>query len=139
MATRTQAREAVISLLYAYDSGNQEIHKSAVEILLEKKIKNKQQEFALSLFEGTISHLPQIDSKISKHLKEWDFERIGGMERAILRLGVYEICFTPTDAPIIINEAIELAKIYGSDHAPKFINGVLDSIKKENNAVVSCS
>lgn len=131
MATRTQAREAVISLLYAYDSGNEDIQKSAVEILNEKKIKNKQQEFALSLFEGTISHLSQINSLIIKYLKEWELDRIGGMERAILRLGVYEICFTSTDAPIIINEAIELAKLYGGDHAPKFINGVLDAIKKE--------
>ncbi|WP_027327619.1 transcription antitermination factor NusB [Helicobacter pametensis] len=131
MATRTQAREAVISLLYAYDSGNQDINKSAIEILNDKKIKNKQQEFALSLFHGVLDHLSQIDHHISQHLKEWDFTRIGGMERAILRLGVYEICFTSTDAPIIINEAIELAKLYGSDHAPKFVNGVLDAIKKE--------
>lgn len=136
MATRTQAREAVMSLFYAYDSGNEEIRKSAVEILNEKKIKNKQQEFALSLFDGTLSHLQKIDELIARHLKEWDLERIGGMEKAILRLGVYEICFTSTDAPIVINEAIELAKLYGGDHAPAFINGVLDAIKKEKHATL---
>lgn len=131
MATRTQAREAIISLLYAYDSGNDEIGKNAIEILDEKKIRNKQQEFALSLFHGTLLHWKEINALITKHLKEWGLERIGKMERAILRLAVYEICFTPTDAPIIINEAIELAKLYGSDQAPRFINGVLDAIKKE--------
>lgn len=131
MATRTQAREAVISLLYAYDSGNDEISKSAIEILSEKKIKNKQQEFALSLFDGVISQLQNLDALIAKHLKEWDLKRIGGMERAILRLGSYEIYNTSTDGAIIINEAIELAKLYGSDHTPRFVNGVLDAIQKE--------
>lgn len=131
MATRTQAREAVVSLLYAYDSGNEEIVSLAPEILDEKKIKNKQQEFALSLFNGALEKLGSVDEQISKHLKEWDIQRIGGIERAILRLGVYELCFTSTDAPIVINEAIELAKLYGSDNAPRFINGVLDAIVKE--------
>lgn len=131
MATRTQAREAVVSLLYAYDSGNEEITGLAPEILDEKKIKNKQQEFALSLFNGVLEKLSNVDEQISKHLKEWDIQRIGGIERAILRLGVYELCFTSTDAPIVINEAIELAKLYGSDNAPRFINGVLDAIVKE--------
>ena len=131
MATRTQAREAVVSLLYAYDSGNEEITSLAPEILDEKKIKNKQQEFALSLFNGVLEKLTNVDEQVSKHLKEWDIQRIGGIERAILRLGVYELCFTSTDAPIIINEAIELAKLYGSDNAPRFINGVLDAIVKE--------
>lgn len=131
MATRTQAREAVVSLLYAYDSGNENISNLASEILDEKKIKNKQQEFALSLYNGVLQKLGNVDELISKHLKEWDIQRIGGIERAILRLGVYELCFTPTDAPIIINEAIELAKLYGSDNAPRFINGVLDAIIKE--------
>lgn len=131
MATRTQAREAVISLLYAYDSGNEEITTLAPEILDEKKIKNKQQEFALSLFNGVLEKLNHVDGQISEHLKEWDIQRIGGIERALLRLGVYELCFTSTDAPIVINEAIELAKLYGSDNAPRFVNGVLDAIVKE--------
>ena len=61
MATRTQAREAVISLLYAYDSGNEEITTLAPEILDEKKIKNKQQEFALSLFNGVLEKLNHVD------------------------------------------------------------------------------
>ncbi|ANV97994.1 N utilization substance protein B [Helicobacter enhydrae] len=132
MATRAQAREAVVTLLYAYDSGNENILSEAPNLLEEKKIRNKQQEFALGLLNGVLGALQTLDDKISLHLKEWDIERIGKIERAILRLGVYEICFTCTDAPVIINEAIELAKLYGSDHAPRFINGVLDAIQKEH-------
>jgi len=133
MATRHQAREAVIGLLYAYDLGNPEIKKFAEEILEEKKIRNKQREFALSLFKGTVEHLDQIDEEIKKHLEDWDIERLGAIERAILRLGTYELLFTDLDPAIVINEAVELAKKLATDQAPKFINGVLDAIAKEKH------
>lgn len=131
MATRSQAREAVVGLLYAYDSGNIAIRKLAKEVLEEKKIRNKQQEFALELFDGVISRIQFLDTQISKRLKDWELSKLGGMERAILRLGVYEILFSHTDKPVVINEAIELAKSYGEEMAPKLINGILDSINKE--------
>ncbi|BAF70468.1 transcription antitermination factor NusB [Nitratiruptor sp. SB155-2] len=131
MATRHQAREAVIGLLYAYDLGNPEIKKFAEDILEEKKIRNKQREFALALFKGTVEHLDTIDEMIKKHLESWDMERVGHIERAILRLGVYELFYTDLDPAIVINEAVELAKKLGTDQSPKFINGVLDAIAKE--------
>ncbi|CBG39426.1 transcription antitermination factor NusB [Helicobacter mustelae] len=130
MATRSQAREAVIGFLYAYDIGNLEIRKMAVDILEEKKIRNKQQSFALDLFDGILKNLDLLDEQITRHLKDWEFKKLGGMERAILRLGAYEILCCQIDKPIVINEAIELAKSYGEEMAPKLINGVLDSLKK---------
>ena len=133
MATRHQAREAVVGLLYAYDLGNPEIKKFAEEILEEKKIRNKQREFALSLFKGTIDHLEAIDEVIKKHLESWEIDRLGHIEKAILRLGADELLFTELDPAIIINEAIELAKELGNDQAPKFVNGVLDAIAKERH------
>ena len=133
MATRHQAREAVIGLLYAYDLGNPEIKKFAEEILEEKKIRNKQREFALNLFKGTVEHLNAIDEEIKKHLESWEMDRLGHIERAILRLGAYELLFTDLDPAIVINEAVELAKKLGSDQSPKFVNGVLDAIAKEKH------
>lgn len=130
MATRSQAREVVAGLLYAYDSGNIAIREFAQGILEEKKIRNKQQSFALELLDGVLKNLENLDIAIKPHLKDWDFERLGGMERAILRLGAYEIKYTSTDSPVVINEAIELGKTYGGDNAPKFINGVLDALSK---------
>ncbi len=132
MATRSQAREAVIGLLYAYEVGNKDIGTNAILILQEKKIRNKQQDFALSLFNGTINELSKLDEIIQSNLKEWEFNRLGGMEKSILRLGAYEILYTNTDSPVVINEAIELAKIYGEENAPKLINGILDSIIKKS-------
>jgi len=130
MATRTQARESVIGLLYAYDLGNENIAKFADLILEDKKIRNKQKEFALKLFNGTITNLSTIDKQIEEHLKKRDIQDVGCIEKAILRLSIYEILFSTLDKPVAINEAIELAKKLASDNAPKFINGVLDSIKK---------
>jgi N utilization substance protein B len=130
MATRHQSRESVISLLYAKDIGNEDIDKFAEEILEDKKIRNQQKEFALSLFNGVSQHLQEIDSEINNHLKEYKLESIGNIERAILRLGTYEILKTDLDDAVIINESIELCKSLASDTAPKFINGVLDAVKK---------
>jgi len=131
MATRHQARMAVVSLLYAYDLGNQSIADFSDEILEEKKIRNKQRDFALDLFKGVTEHLSEIDEAIVKHLKDWDFDRLGSIERATLRLGGYEIMFGELDSAVIINEAIEVAKAFGSEQSPKFINGVLDAISKD--------
>ena len=128
MATRTQARESVVGLLYAYDLGNTDIAKFSDIVLEDKKIRNKQKDFALSLFEGTIENLTKIDATISEHLKKRDINEVGAVEKAILRLSVYEITFTKLDKAIVINEAIELAKKLASDNAPKFINGLLDSL-----------
>jgi N utilization substance protein B len=131
MATRTQARESVVGLLYAYDLGNENIAKFSDIILEDKKIRNKQKDFALNIFNGTIKYLEIVDKEISGHLNKRDIDEVGFVEKAILRLSAYEILFSGLDKAIIINEAIELSKRLASDNAPKFINGVLDSIKKK--------
>ena len=131
MATRHQVRESVISLLYAKDIGNEEIAKFVDEIFEDKKIRNKQKEFALSLYEGVNANLAELDTTVDKHLKEWKIDSVGHIERAILRLGTYEILKTDLDDAVIINEAIELSKSLAGDTAPKFINGVLDAIQKD--------
>jgi len=131
MATRHQARTAVVGLLYAYDLGNTDIGKFSAEILEEGKIRNKQKDFSDTLFQGTIDNLEMLDENIQKHLKEWDYNAIGKVEKAIMRLGAYEILVAKTDKAIIINEAVELAKELADEKSPQFINGVLDALDKE--------
>ncbi|MBI3874078.1 MAG: transcription antitermination factor NusB [Arcobacter sp.] len=128
MATRTQARESVVGLLYSYDLGNTTIAKFSDIIFEDKKIRNKQKEFAQDLFDGVMANLESIDTILSEHLKQRDIHEVGAVEKAILRLSIYEITFKKIDKGIAINEAIELAKKLASDNAPKFINGLLDSI-----------
>ena len=131
MATRHHARMAVVSLLYAYDLGNGNIAEHTAEILEEKKIRNKQKDFALNLYDGVMENLEACDKAIIEHLKEWDFERLGAIERATLRLASYEILFGDLDSAVVINEAVEITKAFGSEQSPKFINGVLDAISKD--------
>ena len=128
MATRHQVRQAVISLLYANELGSSQ-SEFLEEFLEEKKIRNEQRNFTISLLNGVVRNLQLLDDTLNNFLKEWTINEIGAVERAILRLGVYEMKFTNTDRAVVINEAIELAKELGSDSAPKFINGVLDAIK----------
>jgi len=130
LATRTQARESVIGLLYAYDLGNEGIVTFIDEILEDKKIRNKQKDFALDLFNGVVDNIEDINEEIVSHLKQGGIKDIGSVEKSILRLAIYEIKFKGLDKAIVINEAIELSKKLASDGAPKFINGVLDKVNK---------
>ncbi|MDQ7068881.1 MAG: transcription antitermination factor NusB [Sulfurimonas sp.] len=130
MATRHHARMAVVSLLYAFDLGNGNTAEHTDEILEEKKIRNKQKDFALDLYDGVMSNLEACDSAIISHLKDWDFKRLGSIERATLRLAAYEILFGELDSAVVINEAVEITKAFGTEQSPKFINGVLDAISK---------
>jgi len=130
LATRTQARESVTGLLYAYDLGNEGIVKYVDDILEDKKIRNKQKEFALNLFNGVINNIQEIDKEIVSHLNQGTLADIGSVEKSILRLAIYEIKYEDLEKAIIINEAIELSKKLASDGAPKFMNGLLDKVSK---------
>ncbi len=136
MATRHQARTAVVGLLYAYDLGNEGISSFTDIILEEDKIRNKQREFSHALFNGTIENLETLDAEIQKHLRSWDYKSIGKVEKAIMRLAAFEILIEKTDKRIIINEAIELAKALADDRSPHFINAVLDALGKEEAAQI---
>ena len=134
MATRHQARECIIGIMYAEDIGNSGIEKFIDELFEEKKIRNQQKEFALGLYQGVKKHRDALDEAINRHLKEWNLSEIGTIERAILRLGAYEIVHTELDNAVVINEAIELAKKLCNETSPKFINGVLDALCKDLDA-----
>lgn len=129
MATRHQVEQSVISLLYALEM-NEKNENFIDEFLNEKKIRNEQKNFTLSLYEGIIKNLDDIDKNLNPYLNENEIEKLGHIERAILRLGAYELLFTDTPNAIVINEAIELAKELANDNSPKFINGVLDTLVK---------
>ena len=126
MATRHQARLAAISLLYSKDmnGGSEDF---ADEYLEEKRIRNEQRNWTLTLLRGASENLAAVDALIDENLKEFKLSEISALERAVLRLGAYELRFTDTDAGIVINEAINSAKELGI--SSKFINGVLDALK----------
>lgn len=129
MATRHQARQAVISLLYADElSGASEEFVS--EYLEDRKIRNERKDEVLSNLAGVRQNMARIDELIVTHLKDDSIDGLVAVERAILRLGVFEMLYSDVDRAIIINEAIELAKELGSSGSARLVNAVLDSIKK---------
>ncbi len=132
MATRHQVREGVASMLYAREIGG-ESGEFVDEFLGEKKIRNDQREYALSLFEGVNANMDAIDRTLNARLGKWKLDEIGAVERAILRLGTYELLYTDTDTGIVISEAVALANEFGSDSATRLINGVLDAIAKDGS------
>ncbi len=94
----------------------------------------KELAFTDGLLVGVEHHLLNIEEIIQKHAPEWPLEKIALIDRIILSLGIYEISFSEVPDVVAINEAIELAKKFGSETSPKFVNGVLHSIMKEKNS-----
>ena len=76
------------------------------------------------------TYLPEIDSKLINEMQKWNLKRVGIVERNLLRLATFEVLYDEIPSAVAINEAVELAKIYGGDQAPGFINGVLSRIVK---------
>ena len=130
MATRRQVREAVVSILYSFDLGNEAVDKSAEIIFEDKKIRNAQKSYGQELLQGVLDSLESVDEIVLTALKERDMGDIGSVEKAVLRLGAYEIIHNLADRAVIINEAVEISKLLGAENSAKFVNGVLDSINK---------
>lgn len=135
MSSRRKGRILAFQTLFSKDFNNNSIGELLnFNWLDEEKLKNIDTDtinFAKLLVIGTLENLDEIDKAIQKQLKNWDFNRIVKVELAILRLSVYSLLFQK-DIPssVTINEAIDIAKDYGSDEAYRFINGILDGIKK---------
>lgn len=91
----------------------------------------KQVEMAMSLIEGVRAHKAEIDAKIVSHAENWTLARMALTDRNALRVGAYELLYTDTPAAIVINEAVEIAKMFGSENSAAFVNGILDKIARE--------
>ena len=133
MGLRRDGREAAIQFLYQFDA-----HKPAnVDEALAAFWKQTEEpqnvrDFATDLLRGALEKLPEVDAKIRTLADNWDFERLAVVDRNILRLAVYEMLFRPEIPPVVsINEAIEIAKKISTAESGKFVNGLLDRVKKE--------
>ena len=98
------------------------------------KAADKTRTFANQLFEGTAKDVTALDEIIGKHCENWRFERLAAIDRAILRLAIYEMSSADTPAKVVLNEAVELAKKFSSEDSGAFVNGVLDSVHKSLTA-----
>ncbi len=125
--TRSELREKIMIILYQIDF----YQKENITFDIKKVIKEHVEidsEFVNSIVFGVIEKETEIDSLIEKYLKDWKINRLGKTDKAILRLGAYELMYYDTPKIVCINEAIELSKKYSDEKIVKLINGVLDSI-----------
>lgn len=88
-------------------------------------------EFARELVRGVVAALPDIDALVSLHARNWRVARMAVVDRNVLRIGAFELCKTDTPVAVVIDEGVDLARRFGSDASPSFVNGVLDAIAKE--------
>ena len=94
--------------------------------------RNKARHFAEELARGVIAHHAEIDPLIAKHAENWEIDRMGTVDRNAMRIAVFEMLYRDDIPPVVsINEAVELAKAYSSVESGKFVNGILDRIRKE--------
>ena len=131
---RSGARDKAFKFLY-----QEEVQKDnnieAINLFIENnKIENKDaQKYIIDTINGVNENLENITEIIKKNLKQdWKIERISKISLAILKLAIYEIVYAKIPFKVVINEAVELAKKYGDDNAPAFVNGILASVVKEN-------
>jgi N utilization substance protein B len=131
---RTRARELVLQALYALETGNGTSSQVAKDILQESDLDASTLEFALGLFEKTRQNGEEADSVIADLAANWKLERIAVVDRIILRMAMTELK-EMVDVPVkvVLNEAIELAKMYSTANSSAFINGILDSFVKNSS------
>ena len=139
MASRRKGRILAFQALYSWDTGfSQTGDKSIPEGLLDfswveggKPLEEETMVFSRLLVTGTIENIEAVDSMIEKHLANWELKRLNRVDLAVLRMSVFTLMFqTDIHPSIIIDEAIELSKEFGTDDSYRFVNGVLDSIRK---------
>ena len=126
MMKRREAREALFALLFEMTFVALEEAAELYEI--ECAERELDDEYIKEGYAGVLANLTVIDELISSASKGWKLSRLARVTLSLLRLGVYEMCFAKLPYHIAINEAVELAKVYGEDKSPAFINGVLNKI-----------
>ncbi|MCU1352188.1 MAG: NusB antitermination factor [Acidimicrobiales bacterium] len=125
VGTRREARERALALLYEAEA------KDLTPAELVDALPAPPDGFAEALVLGVGAHGAEVDDLISRFSKGWDLNRMPAIDRALLRMGIYELAFTDVPIGVAISEAVELAKRYSTDESHKFVNGMLSRIGEE--------
>jgi N utilization substance protein B len=136
-APRQRSRQVALQTLYARDFADpQQIDaETGIRELFERVAQNFDlpagaRDFALELVSGTTSELSAIDELLAANAINWKISRMAAVDRNVLRLGIYELTRTDTPVSVVLDEAIQLARRFGGDSSPGFVNGVLDAVAK---------
>ncbi|HEY8034626.1 MAG TPA: transcription antitermination factor NusB [Methylobacter sp.] len=132
---RTNARKAAVQALYQWQMAGQDLSEIERQFLEEERLKDAQKSYFVELFYGVPKNLDAIDQSLSEFVDR-PVDTIDPVERAILRIGVYELLHR-LDMPykVVLNEGINLAKYFGADGSHKYVNGILDKVAQQKRAV----
>lgn len=133
---RSKAREAAFKLLYSLQIMSESNIEEQIELFIEdEEIDDKEAiKFITDIIEGTAQNNNDIEEQIKQNIKQdWTISRISKIDLTLLKLGIYEMIYAKVPYKVVINEVVELAKMYGDDSSKSFVNGVLASIVKKNN------
>jgi N utilization substance protein B len=126
---RHKARTIALQALYEVDAVARKPEAVTERLLGEARLTEENNEFVRELVNGTLKNQREIDRKIQKHAPAWPVDQIALIDRNILRLAIFEILFdNKVPVRVAVSEAVELAKTFGSDKSPKFVNGVLGAV-----------
>ena len=132
--SRRKAREAAFKILFTVDLVQADAKEALLKFNQDLSIKEENRKFISSLVLGTLEHLTDIDRQITRFSPDWPLERMPVVDRNLLRMAAYEMLYAGDVHPVVvINEAVELAKIYGDSNSHAFINAILDRIKGVGN------
>lgn len=135
MARRSRAREIVMQVLYE-DDLNPGRNLGESDLFLQRRLRFQRElvDFARGLVSGVRRNRRELDQALARVAANWSLNRMAVTDRNVLRLGAYEILFTETPGPVVINEAVEIAKRYGARQSAHFVNGILDRLLQEHRA-----
>jgi N utilization substance protein B len=129
---RRQAREAALQILYLADVAHLAPDVATRSLWAGLELLPKAKTFADELAKGALAERPALDALITKYAANWEIPRMAAIDRNLLRLAAYELLHKPeTPVSVVIDEAVEIAKIYSTQDSSKFVNGLLDKIKTE--------
>jgi len=134
MATRRDAREWALQIVFSLDlNAKAELDFCIADFFEENPTKDtKIRAFAEKLVRGVYDEQPTIDATIAKYAQHWSIARMAAVDRNVLRIALYELLFCPDVPPaVVINEAIDLAKYFSSTESGRFVNGILDRVRRE--------
>ncbi len=128
--TRSELRVKIMTILYQINVYQKNKIPYQVDDII-KEVATIDNEFIKEVVYGVLTYQKDIDNIANRYLKDWTIDRLGNTDQAILRIGIYELLYTPTPEVVAINEAVELAKSYSDNEVRKMINGVLDKVYHE--------
>jgi N utilization substance protein B len=119
-----------MQMLFQWDMSRQDPAKLEAKFWRTAKAADNTRAFANKLFEGAAKYADELDALIVQHAQNWRLERMAIIDRAVLRLAIYELRIAETPPKVVLNEAVDLAKKFSSEDAGAFVNGLLDAVNK---------